>query len=76
LLAWIRAQPEFKGLPVFVWTDSGDRGTLERATQAGANRFVPKSVAFVRGGLAGLVRAISEAILAPAEKESLSAMNS
>ena len=67
VLAWIRAQPEFNQLQVFVWTDSGDRETLERATRAGANRFVPKSVAFVRGGLAGLVRGISEAILGPAE---------
>ena len=65
VLKWIRARPEFSELPVFVWTDSGDRETLERATKAGANRFVPKSVSFVRGGLAGLVRGISEASLAP-----------
>jgi len=71
LLAWIRAHPEFKTLQVFVWTDSGDRATLDRATRAGANRFVPKSVAFVRGGLAGLVRAISEAIVIPANKDRL-----
>jgi CheY-like chemotaxis protein len=76
LLAWIRAHPEFNALTVFVWTDSGDRGTLDRAAKAGANRFVPKSVAFVRGGLAGLVRAISEAIPKPAEKDGLSAKNS
>ena len=76
LLAWIRAHPEFKTLQVFVWTDSGDRATLDRATRAGANRFVPKSVAFVRGGLAGLVRAISEAIPHPAGKDSLSAKDS
>jgi CheY-like chemotaxis protein len=65
VLKWIRERPEFSELPVFVWTDSGDRETLERATRAGANRFVPKSVSFVRGGLAGLVRGISEAILTP-----------
>ena len=68
VLAWIRAHPEFSALQVFVWTDSGDRETLERATQAGANRFVPKSLAFVRGGLSGLVRGISEAILGSAER--------
>ena len=34
--------------------------------------IVPKSVAFVRGGLAGLVRAIGEAIPASLEKASLS----
>ena len=72
LLAWIRGHPEFKTLQVFVWTDSGDRETLDRAAKAGANRFVPKSVAFVRGGLAGLVRAIGEAIPASLEKASLS----
>ena len=62
VLDWIRAHPDFNGLKVFVWTDAGDRGTLERAIKAGATRFVPKSVAFVRGGLAGLVRGISEAV--------------
>jgi len=56
-----------------VWTDSGDRETLDRAILAGANRFVPKSVSFVRGGLAGLVRGISEAILRPAEKVAVTA---
>jgi CheY-like chemotaxis protein len=63
VLAWIRGHPEFGGLQVFVWTDAGDPGTLELAIKAGANRFVPKSVAFVRGGMAGLVRGISQAIL-------------
>jgi DNA-binding NarL/FixJ family response regulator len=72
VLAWIRAHPDFNALTVFVWTDSGDRETLDRAAKAGANRFVPKSVAFVRGGLAGLVRAIGEAITASVEKASLS----
>jgi CheY-like chemotaxis protein len=76
LLAWIRGHPEFKTLQVFVWTDSGDHGTLDRATRAGADRFVPKSVAFVRGGLAGLVRAISEAIPHPSKKDSFAARNS
>ena len=72
LLAWIRGHPEFQALQVFVWTDSGDRGTLDRATRAGANRFIPKSVSFVRGGLAGLVRGISQAIPSPAEQDVLS----
>ena len=67
LLAWIRQHPEFSALKVFMWTDSGDPGALDRATRAGANRFVPKSVAFVRGGLAGLVRGIAQAIPDPAE---------
>ena len=69
VLAWIRQHPELSALKVFVWTDSGDPATLDRAIQAGANRFVPKSVSFVRGGLAGLVRGISQAILRSVEKE-------
>jgi two-component system, response regulator len=71
VLKWIRSRPELSELPVFVWTDSGDRETLERATKAGANRFVPKSVSFVKGGMAGLVRGISEASLAPATQTSI-----
>ena len=73
VLAWIRGHPDFSGLKVFVWTDAGDRGTLERAIKAGATRFVPKSVAFVRGGLTGLVRSISEAVGGPAENDTLQA---
>ena len=41
VLAWIRQHPEFGRLQVFVWTDSGDPGMLDRALKAGANRFVP-----------------------------------
>ncbi len=62
VLAWIRQHPEFSALKVFVWTDSGDPAALDRAIQTGANRFVPKSVSFVRGGLAGLVRSIAAAV--------------
>jgi CheY-like chemotaxis protein len=69
VLTWIRGHPELGGLKVFVWTDAGDPGTLERAIKAGANRFVPKSVTFVRGGLAGLVRGISQAIQDAAEQD-------
>lgn len=61
VLAWIRQHPEFSALKVFVWTDANDPATHDRALQAGANRFVPKAISFVRGGVAGLVRAISEA---------------
>lgn len=69
VLAWIRLHPEFSALPVFVWTDSGDPGALDRAIQTGANRFVPKSVSFVRGGLGGLVRGIAQAIPDSVEQE-------
>jgi CheY-like chemotaxis protein len=68
VLAWIRSQPELENLKVFVWTDAGQPDLLERATRAGADRFVPKSVAFVRGGLAGLVSGISQAIVASPEE--------
>ena len=76
VLAWIRQHPEFGSLKVFVWTDSGDPKALDRAIKAGANRFVPKSVSFVRGGLAGLVHGISQAIPVTAEENSLSLKNS
>ena len=71
VLTWIKSHPELKGLKVFVWTDSGQPEVLDRATLAGANRFVPKSVAFVRGGLAGLINGISQSIQASAEREGL-----
>jgi CheY-like chemotaxis protein len=70
VLAWIRQHPEFSALTVFVWTDSGDPGALDRAIRTGANRFVPKSVSFVRGGLTGLVRGIAQAIPDLVETES------
>jgi CheY-like chemotaxis protein len=70
VLSWIRQQPELSSLQVFVWTDSGDPKALDRAIKAGANRFVPKSVSFVRGGLAGLVSGISQAIPSATELDS------
>jgi len=73
VLSWIRSQPQLRELKVFVWTDAGEPELLERATQAGANRFVPKSVAFVRGGLAGLISGIAQAIAGPAESRGSSA---
>ena len=76
VLAWIRQHPAFSALKVFVWTDSGDPSALERAIQTGANRFVPKSVSFVRGGLAGLVRGIAEAIPSSAERNLMQAASS
>jgi CheY-like chemotaxis protein len=72
VLARIRQHPEFGKLKVFVWTDSGDPAMLEHALKAGADRFVPKSVAFVRGGLAGLVRGMSQAILNSRERDAAS----
>jgi len=76
VLTWIRQHPEFGGLKVFVWTDLGDPLTLERAIKAGANRFVPKSVSFVRGGLAGLVRSMAQAISSSPEEDTASGKNS
>ena len=70
VLSWIRQHPEFNKLKVFVWTDSGDPAALDRARRAGANRFVPKSVSFVRGGMAGLVKGIAQAIAVPAVENS------
>ena len=72
VLTRIRQHPQFGTLKVFVWTDSGDPTALERALKAGANRFVPKSISFVRGGLAGLVREMSKAILSCPEMHNAS----
>jgi CheY-like chemotaxis protein len=63
VLAWIRSHPELKSLKVFVWTDSAFQDIIERARRAGADSFVPKSVAFVRGGLDGLIASILQTIL-------------
>jgi CheY-like chemotaxis protein len=68
VLSWIRHHPLLSDLRVFVWTDAGEPDVLNRATQAGANCFVPKSVVFVRGGLAGLLNDISGALTAPAQQ--------
>ncbi len=64
LLSWIRHHPLLNDLKVFVWTDAGEPEVIERASQAGADTFVPKSVAFVRGGLAGLMNGISQRLTA------------
>ncbi len=62
VLSWVRHHPLLSELKVFVWADAGEQEVIERATQAGANRFVPKSVAFVRGGPVGLMKGISQAL--------------
>jgi CheY-like chemotaxis protein len=62
VLSWIRHNPLLNELKVFVWTDAGEPESLERATQAGANTFVPKSIVFVRGGLAGLMGDIVQSL--------------
>jgi CheY-like chemotaxis protein len=67
VLSWIRSRAEFKGLKVFVWTDSAFQEIIERGRLAGADRFVPKSVAFVQGGLAGFIHSISKAVRDSAE---------
>ena len=71
VLAWIRQQPKLERLKVFVWTDAGQREVLERARSAGADRFVPKSVVFVRGGLEGLIAGISQSLVGSGEESSI-----
>jgi CheY-like chemotaxis protein len=71
VLAWIRNHPELRGLKVFVWTDSGQPEVLARATRAGANRFVPKSVSFVQGGSVGLINGILQAFQGPPTQETV-----
>jgi CheY-like chemotaxis protein len=67
VLSWIRHHPLLNELKVFVWTDAGEPEVLDQATRTGANRFVPKSLVFVRGGLAGLMNGISQALAASAD---------
>ena len=60
---------------MFVWTDAGQPAILDRATRAGADRFVPKSVVFVRGGLAGLMGGISQALMGSGKESNLLTLN-
>jgi CheY-like chemotaxis protein len=67
VLSWIRHHPLLSQLRVFVWTDAGEPDVLDRATRAGANCFIPKSVVFVRGGLAGLLNGILDTLTTSAQ---------
>ncbi len=42
VLAWIRAQPALRSLPVIVFTSSKERSDVGRAYAAGANSYVVK----------------------------------
>src|SRR5690242_8147184 len=42
LLAWLRAQPEFLGLVVIVFTSSAHPSDISRACELGCNAFVQK----------------------------------
>jgi len=68
VLSWIRQHPEFSELKVFVWTDSGDPRTLDRAIQPGES-FVPSQFRSFAAGWPGWLRGISQAIPHSAEKE-------
>lgn len=46
LLAWIKGNPEFRHIPVVVFTSSDDPDDLRRAYQFGANSYLIKPVAF------------------------------
>ena len=46
LLAWIKGNPEFRHIPVVVFTSSDDPEDLRRAYQFGANSYLIKPVAF------------------------------
>ena len=62
LLSWIRHHPLLNHLKAFVWTDAGEQEIIDRAADAGASRFLPKSMVFVRGGLAGFMEDISQTL--------------
>jgi CheY-like chemotaxis protein len=46
LLAWIKGNPEFRHIPVVVFTSSDDPDDLRRAYQFGANSYLIKPMAF------------------------------
>ena len=46
LAAGFGSGQELRDLKVFIWTDAGKPDVLERATQAGANRLVPRMGGF------------------------------
>jgi len=46
VLAWIRAQPNLKRLPVIILTSSGHEADAKKAYEAGANSFVVKPSSF------------------------------
>lgn len=57
VLEWVRAQPEFKTLPVAILTSSQELRDIGRATALGATSFLTKSSSFV--GVAELIKAVS-----------------
>jgi len=42
VLHWIRSQPDFSELKVFVWADSQFHSDVDRARKGGADRIIPK----------------------------------
>ena len=46
VLAWLRAQPALKRLPVVVLTSSRERGDVDHAYELGANSYLVKPVGF------------------------------
>ena len=46
VLAWMRAQPSLKRIPVVVLTSSGESADIDRAYELGANTYLTKPVSF------------------------------
>jgi CheY-like chemotaxis protein len=42
VLQWIRNEPDFKNLKVFIWADSQFESDVKRAKSGGADRIIPK----------------------------------
>ena len=51
VLQWLRAQPQFKELPVVILTSTSEEWEIKRACEAGANDYLRKP-----GNLEGMVR--------------------
>ena len=69
VLAWLRAQPGLRRLPVVVLTSSRESTDINRAHELGANSYLVKPVAFE--SLLEIVRTLSRYWLVLSEKPDL-----
>ena len=47
-LEWLQGHATFKDVPVVLWSDQKDAAFVHSVMAAGAERFVPKTIAFVQ----------------------------
>jgi len=69
VIAWVRAQPGLKRLPIVVLSSSKEDPDINQAYELGANTYLVKPVKF--DGLVEMMRALNRYWLGLAEKPSL-----